>query len=72
MSRLALTLTFAALPVLTGCSDGADDQVEAVSATEAKALDEAAEMLEQRRLPPDTVTQDGGTQDKPAEGEADQ
>jgi len=72
MSRLALILAFAALPILAGCSDGADDQVEAVSATEAKALDDAAEMLEQRRLPPDTLTDEGGTQDKPAEGEADQ
>jgi hypothetical protein len=72
MNRLALTLAFAALPVLAGCSGGADDQVEAVSATEAKALDDAAEMLEQRRLPPDTLTEESGAQDTPAEGEADQ
>ncbi|MFA6218736.1 MAG: hypothetical protein WC692_03045 [Erythrobacter sp.] len=72
MSRLALTLTLAgaALPALAGCSKDAGEPVEAVSATEAQALDEAAEMLEQRRLPPEALAGAEEGQEKPAEGEA--
>ncbi|QKG70746.1 hypothetical protein [Erythrobacter mangrovi] len=70
MSRLALTLALAALPAVAGCSDDSDEPVDAVSPTEAKALDEAAEMIEQRRLPPEAVADTGAANEKPAEGEA--
>ncbi|WP_341710963.1 hypothetical protein [Erythrobacter sp.] len=70
MSRLALSLALAALPALAGCSDDSDEQVEAVSPTEAKALDEAAEMLEQRRLPPEAIAESGEANENPAQGEA--
>ena len=37
---------------------GEEEPVDAVSPSEAKALDEAAEMLEEQRLPADAVEQD--------------
>ncbi|USA63107.1 hypothetical protein NCF85_15370 (plasmid) [Qipengyuania citrea] len=54
MKRLVPLL--AALTALSACSGYDDDQpVEAVSQSEAEALDDAAEMIEQRRLPDDAV-----------------
>ena len=59
MIRLAPLV--AALAALSACSGYEEDEaVEAVSQSEAQALDDAAEMIEQRRLP------DGAF---PAEGE---
>ncbi|WP_369026305.1 hypothetical protein [Qipengyuania sp. RANM35] len=55
MKRLAIPL--AALAALAACSSE-EEPVDAVSPSEAKALDEAAEMLEEQRLPADAVEQD--------------
>lgn len=51
MIRLAPPV--AALLALSSCSgyEGEEDDLGAVSQSEAEALDDAAEMLEQRRLP---------------------
>jgi hypothetical protein len=72
MSRLALTLALAAVPALAGCSNDSDQAVDAVSPSEAKALDDAAQMLDQRRLPPDALDGDGKTQAQSPEREAKQ
>ncbi|MDT9012427.1 hypothetical protein RQP55_03150 [Novosphingobium sp. APW14] len=51
MGKAALLTTLAAL-ALAGCGKADDDAGRGgVSASEAKALDEAAQMLEARRLP---------------------
>ncbi|MEZ5680779.1 MAG: hypothetical protein R3E14_05725 [Erythrobacter sp.] len=52
MKRLAITL--AALSALAACSSE-EEPVDAVTPSEAKALDEAAEMLEEQRLPPEAL-----------------
>ena len=52
MKRLATTL--AALAALAACSDEAEP-VDVVTPSEAQALDEAAEMLDEQRLPPGTI-----------------
>ena len=50
MSRIVPLL--AALAALSACSGYEDDEpVQAVSQSEAEALDDAAEMIDQRRLP---------------------
>lgn len=46
----ALALTFA----LAACGDEGADKPGAVSSDEAKALEDAASMLDERKLPPDT------------------
>lgn len=48
--RAAALLGLAAPLALAGCG-GAEDQTGGVTAEEARALDEAAEMIEERRLP---------------------
>lgn len=54
MTRLAPLVV--ALAALTACSGYEEEQpVEAVSQSEAEALDDAAEMIEQRRLPEDLL-----------------
>lgn len=82
MIRIAPALALAMLPALAGCSDDPEPQVATVSPTEAKALDDAAEMLDQRRLPPAAIADDAGHSDTgqndtkrdtaPARGEAQQ
>lgn len=52
MKRLVLPL--AALAALAACSSE-EEPVDAVTPSEAKALDEAAQMLEEQRLPPGAV-----------------
>lgn len=47
----ALLLPLALLPALAACGSAAADTPGGVSAGEAEALDDAAEMLDQRRLP---------------------
>ena len=48
-----------ALPLaLAACGDEAASPPGAVSPGEAKALDEAAEMLDERRLPPEALPTD--------------
>lgn len=66
MKRLALLL--AALPALSACSSE-EEPVDPVSASEAEALDEAATMLEEKRLPPDAVK---GPDDGNGSGDTDQ
>ena len=51
---LAAALAFA----LTACGSGEADVPSAVSPGEAKALDEAAAMLDERRLPPEALPTD--------------
>lgn len=50
----ALALSFA----LAGCGDEAADEPGAVSADEAKALEDAASMLDERALPPEAPPSD--------------
>ncbi|WP_324828687.1 hypothetical protein [Qipengyuania zhejiangensis] len=70
MNRLALLL--AALPALASCSDGGDQPVDAVTPAEAQALDDAAAMLEERRLPPEALEADGADTGETNEGETEQ
>ncbi|MBX7494810.1 hypothetical protein K3172_02940 [Qipengyuania sp. 6B39] len=51
--RLALALP--ALGLLAACSGDQPEAVDPISATEQQALDDAAEMIEQRRLPPEAL-----------------
>lgn len=53
MPRLLLFAALAA--ILAACDSGGADAPGGVSAGEAKALDEAAEMLDERRLPPEAL-----------------
>ena len=57
MKRLAITL--AALAAIAACTDEAEP-VDDVTPSEAKALDEAAEMLEEQRLPPEVLEDEAG------------
>ncbi|HEY6963589.1 MAG TPA: hypothetical protein VI407_00095 [Erythrobacter sp.] len=58
MPRL-LPAAVLALPLaLAACGDEAASPPGAVSPGEAKALDEAAEMLDERRLPPEALPTD--------------
>jgi hypothetical protein len=68
MPRLPLAAALAlALPLaLAACGSEGADPPGVVSPGEAKALDEAAEMLEERRLPPEALPTDAPT-DAPAE-----
>lgn len=50
----ALALSFA----LAGCGDEAADEPGAVSADEARALEDAASMLDERALPPEAPPSD--------------
>ena len=68
MKRLATTL--AALAALAACSSQ-EEPVDAVTPSEAKALDEAAEMLEEQRLPPEVLEGEAGDS-QAAEGEPEQ
>lgn len=51
--RMAAPLV--ALLILTACGSDTDPGPGGVTVGEAKALDEAAEMLDQRRLPPEAL-----------------
>lgn len=49
-------LLILAIPVLlAGCGGNSEAEAGGVTADEARALDEAAEMIEQRRLPDDAL-----------------
>ncbi len=50
-----LPLSLSALSLLAGCNSDSGDSPEGVSPGEAQALDEAAEMIEAQRLPPDVL-----------------
>lgn len=50
-----LVLIAALLPLLAACDSGGTGAPGGVSPGEAKALEEAAEMLDERRLPPDAL-----------------
>lgn len=51
----ALPLALALLPVLAACDSAGADAPGGISAGEAEALNNAAEMLDQRRLPPQAL-----------------
>ena len=51
----ALLLALALLPALAACDSAGADAPGGISAGEAEALDDAAEMLDQRRLPPEAL-----------------
>lgn len=54
--RKAVFLAVALASVLDACSDGGSDPAETgISEGEARALDEAAEMLDEKRLPDDAI-----------------
>ena len=54
---IRLTPCIVALFALSACSGYEEEEpVEAISPSEAKALDDAAEMIEQRRLPEDLLS----------------
>ncbi len=62
-----LVLPLAALSALAACSGYEEDQpVDAVSQTEAEALDDAASMIEERRLPETALPPETGAAE-PAE-----
>ncbi|MFW2349094.1 hypothetical protein [Qipengyuania sp.] len=67
MTRLVPLI--AALAALSACSGNqeADEPVGAVSESEAAALDDAAEMIEARRLPEGAVPEDGDGEQTPAD-----
>jgi hypothetical protein len=68
MPRLPLAAALAL--TLTACGSEGADPPGVVSPGEAKALDEAAEVLEERRLPPEALPTDAPTDapsDAPAE-----
>lgn len=50
-----LLLLAAIVPMLAACESGGADAPGGVSAGEAKALEEAAEMLDERQLPPEAL-----------------
>jgi len=64
--RRALPLALALACALAACGSEQAREAGAVSPGEAKALDEAAEMLDARRLPPEALPADAPT-DAPAE-----
>lgn len=66
MIRLAPLV--AALAALSACSGNqeADEPIGAVSQSEAAALDDAAEMIESRRLPDGVVPGENGDSSTPA------
>lgn len=55
-----LTAMLAAMAALAACSGDEPRDVRAISTSEAEALDEAAAMIEQRRLPPEVFAVDEG------------
>jgi hypothetical protein len=66
MPRLSLLATLAFPLALAACGSEEASPPGEVTPGEAKALDEAAQMLDERRLPPEALTTDGPT-DAPAE-----
>lgn len=58
MPRLPLTLAAALALALAACGSEEASTPGAVSPGEAKALDEAASMLDERRLPPEALPTD--------------
>jgi len=61
LRKLPLALVLAAL-ALAGCGKSAEDPGKGgLTASEAKALDEAAEMLDDQRLPPSTAATPAAT-----------
>lgn len=67
MPRLTSAALLALLLALAACGSEEASPPGAVSPGEAKALDEAAEMLDQRRLPPEALPTDAPTDAPPAE-----
>mgnify|MGYP000224042637 CR=1 FL=1 len=55
--------------LLTACGSGGPDGPGSVSVDEAQALDEAAEMLDERRLPEGAVSTAAPTQEATSEEE---
>lgn len=60
MIRLALALCSTA--ALIACSGDEPQDVRAISASEAEALDDAASMIDERRLPPGALGEEGETE----------
>lgn len=53
--RPHLLLLAALVPLLAACDNGGADAPGGVSAGEAEALEDAADMLDERRLPPEAL-----------------
>ncbi|MBU7580930.1 MAG: hypothetical protein KAF27_10750 [Porphyrobacter sp.] len=64
--RWPLAAALASALALAACGSEGAEAPGVVSPAEAKALDEAAEMLDERRLPPEALPTDAPT-DAPAE-----
>ena len=60
MIRLALALCSTA--ALIACSGDEPQDVRAISASEAEALDDAASMIDERRLPPEALGEEADTE----------
>ena len=57
MIRLALALC--STVAMIACSNDEPSDVRAISASEAEALDDAASMIDERRLPPEALGEEG-------------
>ena len=72
MKRLFITLAPVPALVLVACSQDEAADARAISTSEAEALDEAAAMLEERRLPPDTFEESAAAEPTETSGEESQ
>lgn len=61
-----LLLLAALVPLLAACDSGGAEAPGGVSAGEAQALDEAAEMLDKRTLPPEALPPEAGPPPAPS------
>ncbi len=61
-----LLLLAALVPLLAACDSGGAEAPGGVSAGEAQALDEAAEMLDKRSLPPEALPPEAGPPPAPS------
>ena len=63
MTRNLASLAALLACTLAACGEDAPADARAISSSEAQALDEAAEMLEERRLPDDAFAEENGDGD---------
>lgn len=66
MGRLPLSTALACAIMLAGCGDDAARAPGEISPGEAKALEDAASMLDERQLPPEALPTDAPGDEVPA------